>query len=38
MATEDLEEKINDFFKTPGGTVVIVLIVLIILGIIAYVI
>lgn len=38
MATEDLEEKINDFFKTPGGTVVIVLIVLIILGIISYVI
>jgi hypothetical protein len=38
MATEDLEEEINTFFKTPGGTAVIVLIVLIILGLISFVI
>jgi hypothetical protein len=36
MATEDLEEEINLFFKTPGGTVVIVLIILIILGLISF--
>lgn len=36
MATENLEEKINLFFKTPGGTAVIVLIILIILGLISF--